>query len=119
MGPVESFKQLIVEQPAWIRELVKFVQFAPDKQTYNQMDTTIEDILKANNKDRFLIAVLDGSIKHMHQISFRWVLSTAGGVHLATSYGGCDGRSSLLRAEAVEMLSISIFISRLCTYLIT
>ena len=44
----------------------------------------------------------------MHQMSFGWVLSTAGGVHLATSYGGCDGRGSLLRAEAVGMLSLSL-----------
>ena len=52
----------------------------------------------------------------MHQMSFGWVLSTAGGVHLATSYGGCDGRDSLLRAEAVGMLSISIFIALLEKY---
>ena len=31
MGPVESFKQLLAEQPTWIRDLVKYVQFAPDK----------------------------------------------------------------------------------------
>ena len=31
VGPAESFKQLLVEQPAWIRDLVKFVQFVPDK----------------------------------------------------------------------------------------
>ena len=58
------------------------------------MDTTIEDILKANNKDGYFIAVPDGSIKHMYQMSFGWVLSTAGGVHFAISYGGCDGRGS-------------------------
>ena len=96
VGLAESFEQLIAEQPAWIRDLVKFVQFAPDKQTYNQMDTTIEDVLKANDKDGYLIVVSDGSVKHMHQMNFEWVLSTAGGVHLATSYGGCDGRGSLL-----------------------
>ena len=31
VGPVESFEQLIVDQSAWIRDLIKFVQFAPDK----------------------------------------------------------------------------------------
>ena len=51
VGPAESFEQLIAEQPACIRDLVKFVQFAPDKQTYNQMDTTIEDVFKAKDKD--------------------------------------------------------------------
>ena len=70
------------------------------------MDTTIEDIFKANNEDEYLIVVSDGSVKHMHQMNFGWVLSTAGGVHLATSYGGCDGRGSSLRAEAVGMLFI-------------
>ena len=63
---------------------------------YNQMATTIEDVLKAHNADGYLIAVSDGSVKHMHRMSFGWVLSTAGGVHLATSYGGYDGRGSSL-----------------------
>ena len=116
MGPVESFKQLLAEQPAWIRDFVKFVQFAPDKQTYNQMDITIEGVFKANNKDEYLIAISDGSVKHMHQMSFGWVLSTAVGVHLATSYGGCDGRGSSLRAEAVGLLSISLFIALMKKY---
>ena len=80
------------------------------------MNTTIEDVLKANNKDGYLIAVSDGSVKHMHHTSFGWVLSTTGGVHLATSYGGCDGRGSSLQAEAVGMLSISIFIALLAKY---
>ena len=80
------------------------------------MDTTIKDLLKANNEDGYLIAVLDGSVKHMHQMSFGWVLSTAGGVHLATSYGGCDGRGSSLRAEAVGILSISLFIALMAKY---
>ena len=52
-----------------------------------------------------------GSVKHMHQMSFGWVLSTVGGVHLVKSYGGCNGRGSSLRAEAVGMLSISLFIA--------
>ena len=90
------------------------------------MDTTIGDVLKANNEDGYLIAVSDGSVKDMHQMSFGWVLSTAGGVHLATSYGGCDGRGNLLQAEAVGVISISFFIvlmakysKRTFTYLIT
>ena len=82
----------------------------------NQMATTIEDMLKANNEDGYLITVSDGSVKHMHQMSFGWVLSTAGGVHLATSYGGCNSRESSLQAEAVRMLSISLFIALLVKY---
>ena len=62
VGPVESFKQLTVDQPARIRDLIKFVQFAPDKQTYNQMATTIEDALKVCNKNGYLIVVSDGSV---------------------------------------------------------
>ena len=68
-----------VLQPTWIRDLVKFVQFAPDKQKYNKMEATIEDVLKAHDEDGYLIAVLDGSVKHIHQMSFGWVLSTADG----------------------------------------
>ena len=60
VGPVESFEQLLAEQPKWKRDLVQFVQFAPDKQKYNIIEKTIEDVLKAHNKDRYLIAVSDG-----------------------------------------------------------
>ena len=52
----------------------------------------------------------------MHQMSFGWVLSTANGVHLATSYGGCDGKGSSLREEAVGMLLISRFIALMVKY---
>ena len=55
----------------------------------------------------------DGSVKHMHQMSFGWVLLTADGVHLVTSYGGCAVRGSSLRAEAVGMLSFSLVIALL------
>ena len=80
------------------------------------MEATIEDVLKAHNKDGYLIAVSDILIKHTHHMSFGWVLSTADGVHLATLYGGCDGRGSLLRAEAVGMLSISLSIALMVKY---
>ena len=57
VGPVESFKRLLAEQPTWIKDLIKFVQFAPDKQTYNQIEATIEDMLKAHDEDGYLIVV--------------------------------------------------------------
>ena len=79
-------------------------------------EKTIKDILQAHDKDGYLIAVSDGSVKHMHQMSFGWVLSTVDGVHLATSYGGCDGRGSSLQAEAVGMLSISLVIALMAKY---
>ena len=116
IGPVESFQQLLVEQPRWIRDLVQLVQFAPDKGKYNIMEKTIEDVLRAHDEDGYLIAVSDGLVKHMHQMSFGWVLSTADGVHLVTSSGGCDGRGSSLRAEAVGMLSISLVIVLMAKY---
>ena len=80
------------------------------------MATAIDDMLKAHNEDGYLIVVSDGSVKHMHQMIFGWVLSTAGGVNLATSCGGCDGTGSSLQAEAVGMLSISLFIALLAKY---
>ena len=92
------------------------MQFAPDKQKYNQIEATIEEVINAYDEDGYLIAVSDGSVKHMHRMSFGWVLSTADGVHLATSYGGCDGKGSSLRAEAVGMLSISLFIALTAKY---
>ena len=64
------------------------------------MATIIDDLLKAHNKDGYLIVVSDGSVKHMHQMNFGLVLSTAGGVHLATSYGECDGRGSSLPSRS-------------------
>ena len=80
------------------------------------MDTTIKDVIKADDEDGYLIVVSDGSVKHMHQICFGLVLSTAGGVYLAISYGGCDGRGSSLRAEVVGMLLITIFIALMAKY---
>ena len=49
----------------------------------------------------------------MHQMSFGWVLLMAKGLHLTKSFGGCDGRGGSLRAEAVGMLSFSIFVARM------
>ena len=74
------------------------------------MATIIDDVLKTHDKDGYLIAVSNGSVKHMHQMSFSWVLSTAGGLYLAKSYGGCEGIGSSLQEAAVGMLSILLFI---------
>ena len=71
----------------------------------------VDDVLKAHDNDGYLIAVSDGSVKHTHQMGFGWVLFTAGGLDLAKSYGGYDGRGSSLQAEVIGMLSISFFIA--------
>ena len=71
VGPAESFGQLIADQPQWIRDLIEFVTFALDKRMYNQIDTTIGNVLKAHNTEGYSIAVSDGSVKHMHQMGFR------------------------------------------------
>ena len=75
------------------------------------MATTINGVLKAHNEDRYLIAVSDRSVKYTEQMSCGWVLSTAGGLCLAKSYGRCNGRDNSLQVEAVGMLSILIFIA--------
>ena len=75
------------------------------------MDITKDDVLLAHDKDGYLVAVSDGSVRHTHQMSFGWVLATADNKHLARLCGGCDGRGSSLRAEAVGMLSISLFMA--------
>ena len=62
IGPEESFEKLLLEQPKWISDLTKFVTFAPDESKYSKMDTTINNILKAHDKDGYLIAVSVGSI---------------------------------------------------------
>ena len=76
----------------------------------DKIDTTINDVLRAH-KDKYVLVVSDGSVRQTHQMNFGWVLSTVGGLYLAKSCGGCDGRGSSLRAEAVGMLTISIFIA--------
>ena len=68
-------------------------------------------MLTAHDKDEYLVAVLDGSVKHMYQMIFDWVLLTAKGLHLAKSFGGCYGRGSSLQAEAVGLLSILILVA--------
>lgn len=77
VGPVESFKKLLTDQPAWIRDLIKFVQFAPDKQTYNQIDITIEDVLKAHNKRRIFNSSLRW-ISQTHAPTEIWIDSIYG-----------------------------------------
>ena len=111
IGPLDTFERLVADQSVWIIDLLKFIQFTPDSNRYGTMDITIDDILAEHDKEGYLVAVSDGSVRHMHQMSFGWVLATAKGTHLATSFGGCDGRGSSLRAEAVGMLSISTFIA--------
>ena len=44
-------------------------------------------------------------------MSFGWVLLTRKGLHLARSFGGCDGQRRSLQAEAVGMLYILIFVA--------
>ena len=56
------------------------------------MATTINDVLTAHDKDEYLVAVLVRSVKHVHQMSFGWILSMAKRLHLAKSFGECDGR---------------------------
>ena len=51
---------------------------------YNQIATAVNDVLKAHDKDRHLIADSDGSVIHKHKMSLGWALLTAGRVHLAT-----------------------------------
>ena len=68
-------------------------------------------MLKAHNKDEYLVAVLDRSVKHVHQMSCGWVLLTVRGLYLAKPSGGCDDRGISLQVEVVGTLSISIFIA--------
>ena len=49
---------------------------------YNEMDTTIDDVLTTHSKEGYLMAVSDGSVKHMHQMSFGWLLLTANRLYL-------------------------------------
>ena len=62
IGPVESFEQLLAKQPWWISDLTKFVKFVPDERKYNSIDLTINDVLRAHDRDGYLAAVSDGLI---------------------------------------------------------
>ena len=73
-------------------------------------------MLKEHNKDEYLVAALDRSVKHMHQMSFGWGLSTVGRLHFVKLFDGCDDRGSSLRVEAVGMLFISIFIPQMAKH---
>ena len=101
----------VVFRKKWIRDLVEFVQFALDPEKYNNMDTMINDVLAAHNKEGYLVAISDGSVKNLYQIRFGWVFVSAKGQYSAKSFGECDGRGNSLRLIAVGMLSISIFVA--------
>ena len=72
------------------------------------MATAITDVLTVHDTVGYFIAVADRSVKHMHHMGFDWLLSTTEELHLAESFGGCDGRGSLLQAEAVGLLSFFV-----------
>ena len=72
------------------------------------MASTIDDVLQAHDIEGIYNSSLRGISKTNAPNAF-WLGSVSGGVHLATSYGGCEGRGSSLRAEAVGMLSIFTF----------
>ena len=74
------------------------------------MDTTIDDVLAAYDKEGYLLEVLNRSVKYIHKMSFGWVVATAKGTHLAKSFGGYNRRGSSLQAEAVGILSILMFV---------
>ena len=59
-GPIESFDQLLVSQAKWIRDLVEFVKFAPDRSKHGKIDTTIDDVLAARDEEGYLVAASDG-----------------------------------------------------------
>ena len=96
--------------------LLIFVMFAPDPKKYGILDTTIDDIIAAHNEEGHLVSLLDSSVKHIHNMSFGWVLATAKERPLGRSYGGCVGRGNSLRAEAVGILSITIFVALLAKH---
>lgn len=73
-GPSKIFEQLLADQTEWVRDLIEFLRFTPDPTKYDKIDTTIDDVLKVHNKDGYLVAVSDGSVKHMHQISFGCII---------------------------------------------
>ena len=70
IGLVITFQDLIDRQAKWIQDLLLFVQFAPDQRTYGALDTTIDDTLTAHNSEGSLLLVSDGSVKHIHNMSF-------------------------------------------------
>ena len=51
----------------------------PGPKEIQKMDTTIDDVLLDQHKEGYLVAVSNGSVEHMHQVSFGWVLTSAKG----------------------------------------
>ena len=70
VGPIKSFDQLIAVQAIWIQNIFIFIRFSLDPKKYHSMDTTIDDVLAAHNKEGYLVAVSDGLAKNMHHMSF-------------------------------------------------
>ena len=66
VGPIESFDWLLASQVTWSRVCT----IRPRPKKYNKMDTTINNLLAVYNKEGYILAVSDGSVKYMHQVSF-------------------------------------------------
>ena len=89
----------------WEADLLQHVRLKHDVfSTYEKM------------KDVFHAAG-DGSVKHIHNGSFGWTISTSNGERLVEAYGPVRGyKPTSYRAEGYGMLSILRFIKQLQTY---
>ena len=111
-GPMVSWELFLESQPVWVQALLVDVHFY----TTNDGRPDLYSILAEHDKHGHLLCVSDGSVI-FHDMSFGWTLATPDGNRIVGSKGPCNGRGNSLRAEAAGMLSATMFLSILCTYL--
>ena len=109
IGPAEDWDTFILRKPAWIQHRLQNVHFFTPNGFFDP--AMISDSM---TKDGQLLLVSDGSLKHIHMMSFGWILSTSSGTWLAASSGPGSGCGTSLRIEADGMLSGAVFLRYHC-----
>ena len=95
--PLTSWKTFVASKDPLTQEIMAHSKFS-----------SIPDVISKIQQSTELIAVSDGSVKEPH-MSFGWVLND-GDKLIAKGNGRCHGKSSSMRAEAMGMLGVTIFI---------
>ena len=78
--PAEDWDTFILQKSAWIQHRLQNVHFFTPNGFFDP--AMIRDSM---TKDGQLLLVSDGSLKHIHMMSFGWILSTLSGTWLAAS----------------------------------
>ena len=105
-GPPRSWSEFLTQQPLSVQELLSSIS----------LHVSIELIIDEYDKHGQLLLVSDGTAKEQ-TMAFGWTLASPDGKRLLIAAGHYGGRGSSLRSESAGMLSGSLFVGLLFSYI--